>query len=99
MLSLYLGDSQVFYIECFDADGSTEVTPVSGYFRLVRVNDDTTVVNDDSAILISGHDVYYNYRAVDNTVAGFMKYSFTMYFSGSTVQTFGGYAEIISRRI
>jgi hypothetical protein len=97
LLTLVENDSQVFHVQCWDSDGVTPLTPISGYFWLTRVNDATVVVSGNPNLTISGQDVYYSLSGPSNTVCGFMKYNFTMYFSGDVIQTMGAYCEIVAR--
>lgn len=96
MLTFIENDSQVFFVRCWDSDGTTALTPVSGYFSMIRVNDGETIVSPDSNLTISGQDVYYFMSGWQNATRGFMRYSFKMYFTGNTIQTMHDYAEVVS---
>ena len=98
MLSIYLGDSKIFHVQTFSVSSTgseSSINPVSGYFSLIRINDNTVLIDNSTSVVISSNDVYYSLEPSSNVVAGFCRYVFEIYFSGGYKESYVSYVEIL----
>ena len=98
MISIYLGDSKIFHIETYAVTGdgvsTVSATPVSGYFSLIRINDQSAIIDHVNNISISGNHVFYELTPAVNVDAGLCVYVFDVYFSSGYKETYTSFVEI-----